>query len=135
MINLNTIQPTDFPDLIDEIQDLRAALAARLMTGEQMSLRKAVRTELIGEGAEAATQVDAVRALHAPVEQARVYCAYAGMNRPDCSTCYPSEHDLGQGHTRLVCGHCQLRRHVGFTDEPAWPCETIKVLDRDEGRP
>ncbi|NVM97810.1 hypothetical protein [Arthrobacter sp. SDTb3-6] len=131
MINLDTVQAGDTPDLIAEIRDLRAALAARFMSGEQLSLRDAVRVELINQGAEAAAQVDAVRALHAPVEQPRVYCAYVGMDRPECADCYPSEHDLGKGHTRMVCGHCQLRRDVGFTDEPAWPCETIEVLDQD----
>lgn len=118
--------------LIGEVVALRAALAARVMTGDQMTLREAVRTVLIDQGAEASAQVDAVRALHAPVEQDRVYCAYVGMDRPDCLTCYPSEHELGVGHTRMVCGHCQRPRHVGYTDEPAWPCETIKALDYDQ---
>jgi|GEM_PF-5025985 len=118
--------------LIGEVVALRAALAGRVMTGDQMTLREAVRTQLISDGAEAAAQVDAVRALHAPVEQERVYCAYVGMDRPDCRVCYPSEHELGLGHVRMVCGHCQKPRGFGYTDEPQYPCETVKALDYDQ---
>lgn len=134
MINLNTIQPTDLSDIIDEIRDLRAALAARLMTGEQMSLREAVRTELIGEGAEAAAQVDAVRTLHSPIQQGRVYCSYIGPDRPECSTCFAQDGGLLGGHERTICGHFQPVRSFSFADEPAWPCETVQVLDQGSGQ-
>jgi hypothetical protein len=126
----------DILHLILEVEDLRGALAARFLSGEQMTLREAVRVELINAGAEAAAQVDAVRALHSAVEQGRVYCGYKGSDRPDCRTCYHPNGSLGPGHTRTVCSHCHDDRpgHFNFADEPYWPCATIKLLDQEPAK-
>jgi hypothetical protein len=126
----------DILHLIREVDDLRGALAARFLSGEQMTLREAIRVELIYAGAEAEAQVDAVRALHAPVEQGRVYCGYRGSDRPDCPSCYHPDGTLGSGHTRTVCSHCHddRPRHFKIADEPYWPCATIKILDQESAR-
>lgn len=119
----------DVPALVDEVKDLRQAVAARPIAGEALTLREAVRTELIGMGAEAMATIDAVRVLHSPVQQGRVFCAYAGEDRPDCSTCYQEDGGLAEGHLRTVCGHCTPVRSFSFDDEALWPCATVKLLE------
>lgn len=122
------VSADDVPELVQEILDLRHAVAARPIAGQALTLREAVRTEVISMCAEQAAMVDAVRALHTPVTQERVFCAYMAYDRPECEICYPGGIGVGEGHQRLVCSHCHTSK-VGYTDEPAWPCATAKLLE------
>lgn len=123
------VSADDVPELVAEITDLRTALASRVVVGEVLTLRDAVRTELISMNAEYAAQVDAVRAMHSPIRRGKVYCAYLGSDRPDCHTCYPLDGGLGEGHERIVCSYCDQGRVFIFTDEPRYPCATALLLE------
>lgn len=120
----------DVPELVAEVMDLRFAVAARPMVGEVLTLREAVRTEVISMCAEYAATLDAVRALHSPESHGGMYCTYETGDRPECQECYPEGEDTGPGHTRLVCKECRVDdTWLNGHNRMEWPCATAKLLE------
>lgn len=137
------VSADDVPELVQEILDLRHAVAARPFAGELLTLRESVRSELIGMGAEASAALDAVRALHKPETWWEPYegygSAYSTRERAieELDGLDVSVHAVAPAPFQM-CTHCKMiedspcegecTSEAGYI-EALWPCATAKLLN------